>query len=688
MRLFTYFCIVLSSIFGCSLAQAQKVFYIAKDATSFKGLNKYLYTSSSLPFSFAITQANSLKSLHSFSLYKANPGTKQHNYIWGKIIIENKLPKEYNGVLFLGNRYINQADVYVISGNKTTHKRAGTHVRGSQKDINIDRNMPKVMLALKPGERKTFFIRFQNLNGKPISINLQVQKQSYWRGFIQERNLIQGLFQGAVGLILLYNLFLYLLSHDRVYLYYTAYLLFTGMYFFNFYGFVNELWLPEYPWLFYDVYLLSTVLIPIFYLQFIRVYLNSRQVMPRWDRIMVIWIFVRFAELGVMEVILHLGNDFNLVHNYHRQYALMEAGFFVVLAFVFLQTKVKTAIFLFAGVVILHIGLVISILKTSYYGNFYFQAGSLLEILCFSLGLGYRIKRNEKDKVEAQAEVIRIQEHANKYLEDKVKERTTQLEGLNGELTKKNNDLHASMRYAHKLQKGVLPFDTRVQQLLPEHFIFYQPRDIVSGDFYWVEEVDNKTIVVVADCTGHGIPGAMMSMLGSSALTDIILNKKIIEADIILNKLSKIIEFILRQDQSNIRDGMDIGVCIIDKDKRKLEFAGAHHALYYFQAGEMAVVKGSPISIGGFQQEKIFEKNTITLQNETVIYMCSDGYQDQFGGPKDKKFMKSRLRELLTSIHLLPMLRQKEILETTLQHWMQEGKSKQTDDILVLGARV
>ena len=409
----------------------------------------------------------------------------QDEFIWGKITIQNKLNKEYNGVLFLGNRYINQADVYIVSTNKrVVHKQTGTYVPGSQKDLNVDRNLPKIILALKPGERKIFFIRFRNSNGKPININLQIQKQSYWREFIQERNLIQGIFQGAIGLILIYNLFLYLLSHDRVYLYYTAYLLVTGVYFFNFYGFVNELFLPEHPWLFYDVYLLSTVLIPVFYLQFIRVYLNSRQVIPRWNRVMGIWIILRLVELGIMEAILHWSNDFNLVHNYHRQYALTEAGFFILLAFVFLRTKVKTAIFIFAGVVILHTGLVVSILQASYYGNFYFQAGSLLEILCFSLGLGYRIKRNEKDKVEAQAEVIRIQEHANKYLEEKVKQRTTQLEHLNEELSKKNEDLHASMRYAHKLQKGVLPFDARIQQLLPEHFIFYKPRDIVSGDFY------------------------------------------------------------------------------------------------------------------------------------------------------------------------------------------------------------
>ena len=193
---------------------------------------------------------------------------------------------------------------------------------------------------------------------------------------------------------------------------------------------------------------------------------------------------------------------------------------------------------------------------------------------------------------------------------------------------------------------------------------------------------------MVADCTGHGIPGAMMSMLGSSALTDIILSKKIIEADIILNKLSGIIEFILRQDQNNIRDGMDIGICIIDKQTRKLEFAGAHHALYYFQVGEMTVVKGSPISIGGFQHEKVFKKNIIELTESTVLYMCSDGYQDQFGGPNDKKFMRSQLKELFAGMHLLPMLQQKEILETTLQHWIQEEKSRQTDDILVLGVRV
>jgi serine phosphatase RsbU (regulator of sigma subunit) len=177
-------------------------------------------------------------------------------------------------------------------------------------------------------------------------------------------------------------------------------------------------------------------------------------------------------------------------------------------------------------------------------------------------------------------------------------------------------------------------------------------------------------------------------MLGSTALTDIILNKKILSGDIILNELSQMVEAILQADRNEIRDGMDIGICIIDHNTKQMEFAGAHHPLYYFQEGELHVVKGTSISIGGYQDNKRFKKHTIDISKETMFYMCSDGYQDQFGGTKDKKFMKRQLKSLLTKIHELPLDEQRNILEETLHQWMIDGKCKQTDDILLWGAKI
>lgn len=687
MQLFRCFCIVISIMFA-PLAKGQTVFCIEGNNHHFNHLNNHLYILPHVPPLLTFRQLKAKKQAK-FRLYKSVAHLAKASVIWAKIQIRNKWDRDFNGILVLGKRYINVADVYIEDkqGNIVI-KKAGGYVPGSQKDLNVQRIIPKVRFYLKPGQLKTVYIRFQNFNQKPLTIGLKLQTQEHWGKFIQNRNLVQGGFQGAIGLILLYNLFLFILSRDRVYMYYSAYLFCTGAYFFNYVGFSTEFIFPECPILFYDVYLLTTTCLQIFYLQFIRVFLNTREIAPFWDRFMVLWIIGRLAELLCLEVMLHTSGNFALIHDIHRQYALIEMGFFLMLVVVWVYIRAKMAIYLIAGVFCLYLGMSIGILKASYDGNLYFQGGGLLEILCFSLGLGHRMRLNERAKREAQKELIGVQEHANRYLEETVQKRTEQLNKLNDELNMKNEDLHASMRYAHKLQKGVLPYDARIQQLLPEHFILYRPRDIVSGDFYWVEEMDKKIIVVVADCTGHGIPGAMMSMLGSTALTDIILNKKITEADIILNKLSKVIESILRQDKNQRRDGMDIGICIIDKQTNILEFAGAHHCLYYFRAGKMNIVKGSRMSIGGFQRDKVFEKNTIGLEKDMLLYMCSDGFQDQFGGPNVKKFLSSRFKKLLIKIHSMPLIEQKEIMECTLDQWMGEGNSKQTDDILVWGAKI
>ncbi|EAY30328.1 7TM diverse intracellular signaling domain-containing protein [Microscilla marina] len=688
MQYLKYLCFSLYLLLAYD-AKAQKVFYIEGDSNQYKQLNSCLYVLSKNAASFSFTQVQNLPDTQFQLFASARENIKKVSTVWGKIKIQSKQSHDFNGILILGKRYINIAEVYQQNDQgEVVLKKTGGHVRGSEKDLNINRTIPKVRLYLKPGQTKTIYIRFQNVNQKNLSIGLEAQTKEHWDSFIQRRNLVQGIFQGAVGLILLYNLFLYVLSGNKIYVYYSGYLFCTGAYFFNYAGFSTEYLFPEYPHLFYDVYLFSTVFLQVFYIQFIRVFLNTQKNIPFWDKVMCWWMVGRIIEFLVLEAVLHTSDNFAFIHNFHRQYALVESAFFLVLVMVWATTKTKMVIYIIAGFFCLYIGMSISIFKGSYNGNLYFQAGTLLEILCFSLGLGYRIRLNDKEKRRAQEEVIVVQENANKQLESKVQERTEQLKQLNNTLNKKNGDLHASMRYAHKLQKGVLPYSERISQLFSQHFIVYRPRDIVSGDFYWVEEVEGKKIVVIADCTGHGIPGAMMSMLGSTALSDIILNKKILNADIILNNLSNVVEAILRADKNEIRDGMDIGVCVINYEEKQMEFAGAHHPLYYFQDGQLNIVKGTKLSIGGYQENKTFEENVIDISKETIFYMCSDGYQDQFGGPNDKKFMTRQLKSLLTEIHQMPLPQQKNILEDTLNRWITDGNTKQTDDILVWGAKI
>lgn len=254
------------------------------------------------------------------------------------------------------------------------------------------------------------------------------------------------------------------------------------------------------------------------------------------------------------------------------------------------------------------------------------------------------------------------------------------------------HDLRSSINYACRIQQTMLPELDLFQQLLPEHFIFFQPRDIVSGDFYWIFEKDQKVILAACDCTGHGVPGAFMSMIGLEQLLEIVNVNHIVSADGILNQLHRGVMTILKQDKTSTQDGMDIALCVIDKEKQVLEFAGAKNPLVYVQNGELHVIKGNRFPIGGVMgtKEREFTKHLVDLSladdNGTSIYLYSDGFQDQFGGPDDKKFKSRPFRQMLYEHSHETMDTQRQLLANTLNNWMQDGK--QLDDVLVIGATI
>lgn len=258
----------------------------------------------------------------------------------------------------------------------------------------------------------------------------------------------------------------------------------------------------------------------------------------------------------------------------------------------------------------------------------------------------------------------------------------------NQEIERKRYDLNASIQYAQTIQNAILP-DIRLMQIhLEKLFILHKARDVVSGDFYYFNRKEGKTIVAVADCTGHGIPASFMSLIGYQHLNNIILQQNILEPHIILECLHEGIYSTLRQGETNNSDGMDIGLCILDKEKQKMEFAGSKISLYYVRDGEMQKLKGNRTHIGGREyRRQPFDTQEMTLipNLPTQFYLFSDGYQDQFGSKDNVKFMSNRFKELLLNIHTLPPQEQRKILFLTIENWIGEGKKEQTDDILVLG---
>ncbi len=263
----------------------------------------------------------------------------------------------------------------------------------------------------------------------------------------------------------------------------------------------------------------------------------------------------------------------------------------------------------------------------------------------------------------------------------------------NKKIHRQNENIQSSINYAKRIQEAMFHQSDLGKHGLSESFVLFKPRDVVSGDFYWVTEIkswyDPDVVFAAVDCTGHGIPGAFMSMIGMNAL-NMIIGQGIAESNQILKALDNEIRTALQQEKTGNKDGMDAALCIYRKEKSLLEFSGAKNPLIYIQDNELVKIKGDAHAIGGSRinpnKEYEFKKHVIPIDQPTTIYLFSDGYQDQFGGEKNMKFMSKKFQQLLLEIHERPMGEQKEILDKTIEEW--KGEYKQTDDILVMGIRL
>jgi len=256
------------------------------------------------------------------------------------------------------------------------------------------------------------------------------------------------------------------------------------------------------------------------------------------------------------------------------------------------------------------------------------------------------------------------------------------------ELELRDKNVTDSLIYAQRIQEALLPSEAYFRKHFEDSFIFYKPKDIVSGDFYWIGEKNEKVFVVAADCTGHGVPGALMSIIGMEIIEKTINEDNIEIPSQILSILNKSLERTFSREKNIgtiIRDGMDIGLCVIDKKKKKIDFAGAFLPLYLVRNNSLVELKADKIIIGMNAESLSYTDHEIDLMEDDIFYIFSDGYADQFGGSENKKFMYRRFRYLLLAIHRFPANDQKSILEENIKNWM--GRNEQLDDIMVMGFR-
>ncbi|MFO7575964.1 MAG: SpoIIE family protein phosphatase [Bacteroidales bacterium] len=268
-------------------------------------------------------------------------------------------------------------------------------------------------------------------------------------------------------------------------------------------------------------------------------------------------------------------------------------------------------------------------------------------------------------------------------LEEMVRERTKKIE-------EQQKHIMDSIYYARRIQNAILPSQSVIDTILPSSFIFYLPKDIVSGDFYWAHECNDHAMIAAVDCTGHGVPGAFMSIVGFNQLNHAVNVAGAIKASDILNELNRGVIETLNEGSStcSIRDGMDIALCVFHPGGRLMSFAGANNPVIIIRDGQLIRIKGDKLPIGVFEGSKPqeFTNHELDIFPGDTIYLYSDGFADQFGGKDNRKFLIRRFQDLLLKIHTLPLSRQKEELHKILLEWM--GENSQVDDILIIGIRI
>lgn len=300
------------------------------------------------------------------------------------------------------------------------------------------------------------------------------------------------------------------------------------------------------------------------------------------------------------------------------------------------------------------------------------------------------IQSREVSYGQEKVTVISLRDITVRKRTEKQLEEANQIASLAAELAKRNKDIVSSIEYAKRIQHSILPSGKILGKGFVENFVLYMPKDIVSGDFYWFAEKNEHSLIAAVDCTGHGVPGAFMSIIGYTNLNKIVVEQGYTEPDVILRKLDRDITAALKQkeDGSESRDGMDIALCSLNIFEGVLSYAGAQRPLYLVRNGELQEFKGNPYPIGGnfqYKKQKEYSRHEIKLEKGDAVYIFSDGYPDQFGGLANRKFMTKQFKEWLVRIQPYPLEEQKEILQREFEIW--KGLNKQMDDVMVIGLR-
>lgn len=646
---------------------------------------------------------------------------------WFKGKVRNKLKGQGRFFLEATRPLTNVVELHIIEdGRIVKTMEAGDQIPYSDRYVDSRKNVFPVELT--EDEELEFLLKVRGEGESLVVPIIFWTPESFFSDLAQEQ-LVHGVFYGIFVFVFLIFGFFYKVLKENSFLFYILYILWFGLLQFSIDAYSYRFFFQEHPWMSDRLVLFASALTIILLLLYARSFLKIPQRSKKLD-----FVFKGFLALGgALFLTSFLPGSLARICN-----PLLNAFSFISVLFVlssifFLNWKgfqvssyfLTAYIFLICGAVIFILGNT-GVLESNAFTLNGLKFGGLGEVIFLSFSMAEKYRNIQREKEFAQEEALehmkelnRVKDEYNQELETKVEERTRDLEEERAKLAQINREMMSSIRYAERIQRSILPPEDLMGRIFRDHFVLYKPRDVVSGDIYWSSALTDTPSTLefeetlgerelglsglsldhlpresslkffsVMDCTGHGVPGAFLTFVGQSLLAQA-KKERVRRPAQMLSYLDRNLKATLTglRSETHVQDGMDMGLCLIDQNAQRLEFAGANLDCYIVRGGELIVLKGDRQGIGGDpEDEKHFSEQVRELQEGDLIYLFSDGYPDQFGGPNGKKFKYGRFRELLVSLHEKELGQQKEALEDHFKDW--KGDLEQVDDVCVMGVKV
>ncbi|WP_027001628.1 7TM diverse intracellular signaling domain-containing protein [Hugenholtzia roseola] len=657
---------------------------------------------------------------------------------WLKLILYNPLEESQDFYISIG--FIDEVTAYLLlpSGN-FQEKKVGSLTPLSEREVKIG-SSPFLKFTINAHKTQVIYLKLHSqteLSAQDVRYSLKRWFKGYtdegFRNQFYRQRSYKNFLYGAMLMMLLYNLIVYVTLREKDHLYYLLYNFFIFLYLFSNSGYILEFILYNYPRIDLGIWLISGAGTLFCFLLFGKHYLQTQIFVPLWHQIikalqgislLIALLFIlRFWNIGMILNMIALPISLltiliAAIVCYMRGYKI--AKYFIIANFIFVISFTLYSLE------------VLALIKNVKYLDILVLIGITIKLAIFSYSLAERVRNSRLALLKQEKEKQILVERQNQELEQKVEERTLALQQSNQALLQQQQQIEQqkdeisyqkstlqnqyrqitdSLRYAETIQQAILPTSEKMREILHDFFLIYRPKDIVSGDFYWCQQVQTapksifprrspiefspkeieKKLIAVADCTGHGVPGAFMSMIGATLLNEIVNLEHIYEPHHILETLHLRVQIALKQSERANADGMDLTFCTIEAKENDLflvEFTGAKRNLFWvhYPTGEIGKLAGDKKSIGGMQKkDKAFTKQEILVKKETILYLFTDGFADQ-ANEKGQKFGTLALEHLLAQQAHLPLAEQKEKIENALI--AHQGETQQRDDITLMAIKV